>query len=315
VGSTGIVGTHDKYKYDPPGVLVGRSGVIGGAILIGQPYWPLNTTLFVKDFRGNEPRWIYYLLKTIDFSGFDSGSAQPSLNRNYIAGISVLLPPLAEQRGIAATLGALDDKIESNRRIASQAWTLVECKYRSITSSAKARTLGDLMSLEYGKALPAATRSPGTVPVYGSSGITGYHSKSLIPGPAVIVGRKGSIGTVHWSADSCYPIDTTFYVRPNVAVSLLACYFALKSLDLSAMNSASAVPGLNRHATLAQYINFADDGLLVKWAQESMPMVNRAITTDRESGLLSSLRDALAPELLSGRIRVPEAQEAVEAVI
>jgi type I restriction enzyme S subunit len=96
--------------------MVGRSGVIGGAIYVAGPYWPLNTTLFVRDFGGNEPRWVYYLLKSIDFSGYNSGSAQPSLNRNYIAHIPVLVPPPDEQRAIAATLGALDDKIESNKR-------------------------------------------------------------------------------------------------------------------------------------------------------------------------------------------------------
>lgn len=262
-----------------------------------------------------DPRFLYYLLATLGLSKWAEGSALPYLRQGDLEKIPVTVPNLIEQRGIAATLGALDDKIESNRRIVSQAWALVECKYGAITSSAEARTLGDIMSLEYGKALPATDRHSGTVPVYGSSGITGYHSNSLIRGPAVIVGRKGSIGTVHWSAGPCYPIDTTFYVRPDTAVSLLASFFALKSLDLSAMNSDSAVPGLNRHAVLAQQVDFANDGSLVNWTQESMPIVNRAIAADHENSSLSILRDALLPELLSGHIRVPEAQEVVEAVV
>jgi len=118
LGSFGITGWHDEAKASGQGVTVGRSGASFGVVSYSAvAYWPLNTALYVIDFHGNNERFAYYLLKQFDFSGYNSGSAQPSLNRNYIHPVPVDVPPLPEQRAIAHILGTLDDKIELNRRM------------------------------------------------------------------------------------------------------------------------------------------------------------------------------------------------------
>ena len=118
VGSFGVTGRHDTAKAKGPGVTVGRSGASFGVVSYSPvDYWPLNTALYVIDFHGNDERFAYYLLKSLDFTRFNSGSAQPSLNRNYIHPIPVVVPSLPEQRAIAHILGTLDDKIELNRRM------------------------------------------------------------------------------------------------------------------------------------------------------------------------------------------------------
>lgn len=118
IGSFGVTGTHDQAAYDGPGVAIGRSGAaIGTATFVEGSFWPLNTCLFVRDFKGNDPRWVYRLLQTIDFMAFNSGSAQPSLNRNFLVDITVSLPDIHEQRAIADVLAALDDKIAANDRV------------------------------------------------------------------------------------------------------------------------------------------------------------------------------------------------------
>jgi len=77
-------------------------------------------------------------------------------------------------------------------------------------------TLENLIFFKYGKSLPTSTRNgTGKIPVYGSSGIIGYHDESLIDGPAIIIGRKGTIGSVYFSLTPCWPIDTVFYSQPN----------------------------------------------------------------------------------------------------
>ncbi|WP_298860747.1 restriction endonuclease subunit S [uncultured Microbacterium sp.] len=122
IGSFGVTGYHDRAMYEGPGVAIGRSGAsIGQATFVVADYWPLNTCLFVRDFKGNNPYWIYRLLDSIDFTAFNSGSAQPSLNRNFLRSIPVALPPLPEQQAIAEVLGALDDKIAANTRLAATA--------------------------------------------------------------------------------------------------------------------------------------------------------------------------------------------------
>jgi type I restriction enzyme S subunit len=118
VASTGIVGFHDQSMVKGPGVIIGRSGSIGGGQYIQTDFWPLNTTLWVKDFKGNNPRFCYYLLKSLDLSFLNAGSGVPTLNRNHVHPIVVPYPvDVKEQRAIAHILGTLDDKIEFNRRM------------------------------------------------------------------------------------------------------------------------------------------------------------------------------------------------------
>ena len=118
LGSFGITGWHDEARTLGPGVTIGRSGNSFGVVSYSPiDYWPLNTALYVIDFHGNDPRFAFYFLKALDFKAFNSGSAQASLNRNFIHPIPVEVPPLPEQRAIARILGTLDDKIELNRRM------------------------------------------------------------------------------------------------------------------------------------------------------------------------------------------------------
>ncbi|HEY2806594.1 MAG TPA: restriction endonuclease subunit S [Gemmatimonadales bacterium] len=118
LGSFGVTGWHDEPKSRGPGVTVGRSGASFGVVnFTPSDYWPLNTALYVVNFHGNDERFAYYFLKSMDFRSYNSGSAQPSLNRNHIHPVPVDVPPVAEQRAIARFLGALDDKIGINHRM------------------------------------------------------------------------------------------------------------------------------------------------------------------------------------------------------
>lgn len=118
MGSFGVTGRHSKAACLGPGVTVGRSGASAGTVCyVEGDYWPLNTCLYVRDFKGNHPRFVYYFLKTFDLAGLNSGSAQPSLNRNFVHPVPARFPRPPEQKAIAAVLAALDDKIELNRQM------------------------------------------------------------------------------------------------------------------------------------------------------------------------------------------------------
>lgn len=116
VASTGIAGYHNMAKAQGPGVVIGRSGSIGGGQYIADDFWPLNTTLWVKDFKGNNARFTYYLLKSIDFTRFNAGAGVPTLNRNHIASLKVPDFTLSKQQDIASILSTYDNLIENNRR-------------------------------------------------------------------------------------------------------------------------------------------------------------------------------------------------------
>lgn len=118
IGSQGIIGYYDRATLDAPcpGVTLGRSGSLGNPRYWKTPYWAHNTALYVKDFRGNNPLFMCYLLSQIDYRAFNGGGAVPTLNRNVIHQLNVSLPPLEEQERIAGVLGAYDDLIAVNER-------------------------------------------------------------------------------------------------------------------------------------------------------------------------------------------------------
>ena len=111
--------------------------------------------------------------------------------------------------------------------------------------------LGSIVKFSYGKGLSEEKRKDGNVPVYGSSGIVGFHKKALIAGPGIIIGRKGNVGSVFFENNNFYPIDTVYYIRDvQESVNLKFLYYLLKNLPLAKLNSDAAVPGLNRERAL-----------------------------------------------------------------
>ena len=98
ISSGGLTGWHNEARVAPPGVITGRYGSIGEVYYISEPFWPLNTTLFVSNFFGNDPLFIFYLLKSLDFSSFSDKTGVPGVNRNDLHLIRVMHPPLPEQK-------------------------------------------------------------------------------------------------------------------------------------------------------------------------------------------------------------------------
>jgi type I restriction enzyme, S subunit len=117
VSSSGVSGSHAEAKVSGPGVVTGRYGTIGQVFFIEEDFWPLNTTLYVRDFKGNDPQFVSYFLRTFDFNSFSDKAAVPGVNRNHLHMAQVQFPDLSEQRRIASILSAFDDKIELNRRM------------------------------------------------------------------------------------------------------------------------------------------------------------------------------------------------------
>ncbi len=115
VASNGIVGYHSEYRAKGPGITIGRSGNLGIPTYIAGNYWPHNTTLFSLTFHESDPKFVYYLLNTLKLGRFNAGSAVPTLNRNHIHPIEVIIPnDMNTQHAIAKILSDLDEKIELN---------------------------------------------------------------------------------------------------------------------------------------------------------------------------------------------------------
>lgn len=115
-------------------------------------------------------------------------------------------------------------------------------------------SLGSIISLEYGRSLTGKKRITGKYKVWGSNGIVGTHNDFLTDDSVIIIGRKGSIGTINYSMDKCWPIDTTYYFSPTSSLSFKFIYYLLKELDLSQLDSSSTIPGLNRDSIYSRKI-------------------------------------------------------------
>ncbi|MCR5850288.1 MAG: restriction endonuclease subunit S [Bacteroidaceae bacterium] len=127
VGSTSIIGNHNKYKIEGPGVVTGRSGSLGVYQLIWDNFWPHNTTLYISDFKGHNVFYIYCLLKTVDFTTLNSGGAIPSLNRNTLSSITVMEPPKSLQDTFS---GKVMPMFKRQRHLQSQVRLLTEARDR-----------------------------------------------------------------------------------------------------------------------------------------------------------------------------------------
>lgn len=248
--------------------------------------------------------------------GVQTGTAVPHISGRQIQDFEFALPLLRDQQAIGELLGALGDKIAVNGAMAHAVSGLADARYTRVIEDATGNArVGDLIELRYGKALPAAERTAGEFPVYGSGGMAGVHDTRLVDGPGVIVGRKGTVGAVYWSEQGFFPIDTTFYVElKRKGVPLEFAFYLLKHLGLERMNSDSAVPGLNRSNVLALEVWVPGESALRQFQDEVRPLFLLRERLSTESAALARLRDALSPRLMSGEVRVRDAARAVEDV-
>ena len=116
VASTNVKAYHSTFKVNGPMVVTGRSGSLGAVQYIDGKCWPLNTTLYVKDFKGNNPRYVYYFLKTMHLEQYNAGAGVPTLNQNHLHSLKIEIHEKEKQSRIASILSAYDNLIENNNK-------------------------------------------------------------------------------------------------------------------------------------------------------------------------------------------------------
>jgi type I restriction enzyme, S subunit len=131
VSSSGISSYHNQWKVKGPGVVIGRKGTLGTVHFVQSNYWPHDTTLWVKDFKGNDSRFLSYFIRTLKLENFDVGASNPTLNRNHVHKIKIVFPTNVDtQKKVSAILSAYDDLIENNKRQIALLEKLAEEIYR-----------------------------------------------------------------------------------------------------------------------------------------------------------------------------------------
>jgi type I restriction enzyme S subunit len=169
----------------------------------------------------------------------------------------------------------------------------------------------DILTLQRGFDLPKGQRTPGKFPLITAGGVADTHCESKVDGPGVVTGRSGQLGIVTFVSESFWPLNTTLWVKEYSHSNPFHAYFLLKLLDFSRFNAGSAVPTLNRNHVHGLELPVPDKRIIDSFARFSSPFFQKMQSNDLESRTLAQTRDLLLPKLMSGEIRVKDAEKAV----
>jgi len=317
VGSNGIIGYHNKATTKAPGITIGRSGNIGNAYLHKSDFWAHNTTLYVKDFKGNDVIFLFYLFKNIDFNQLNAGSAVPTLNRNHIYPIEVKIPiRIEDQKAIAEVLSSIDDKIDllhrQNKTLEEMAMTLfrqwfIEPTKDGLPEGWEEVSLGEIIEISSGKSIEKGKlKEKGLYPVLGANGEIGRTDDWLYEGELIYTGRVGTLGNVFivFRNEKVWLTDNTLVIKPKKNEYFYFVYFTLKNAKLDEYNSGSTQP-LIRQSDIKKIeiflpkINFLKDFEVI-----SRNLFTKIQFNTSQIQTLEKLRDTLLPKLMSGEVRI-----------
>lgn len=273
-----------------------------------------STDIWVLRAKGDlDQRFLLYLVSCPEFSEFatrtSGGTRMPRANWKSVSDRTILLPPDEEQRRIAGVLGTIDRQIRTESQVSESLDLIISNLYDLICSNPEASektTLGEMCVFKYGKALPATKRQCGDVAVIGSSGVVGTHNVSLFKGPVIVVGRKGTAGSVIWVSGDAFPIDTTFVAEPKDGIGNLVLYETLKRADLPHLTADSAVPGLNRDAAYTRPVLRPRKEKMREFESAAQPLRVRKDLSVQLVSNLQKIRDELLTKLISGEVRVSD---------
>ena len=324
IAASGFTDWHNEYKVKGPGVTTGRSGTLGQVFYEEDDFWPLNTSLWVKDFHGNHPRCIYYFLKELNLGAFNSGTSVPTLNRNDVHSLEVKIPPLPEQKAIANILSAIDAKIESNLAINKtleemamalfkewfvdfgpfQDGKFVESELGMIPEGWEVKRLDEVLEIKYGK--DHKKLEDGDIPVYGSGGIMRYVNKSLYDQDSILIPRKGTLSNLFFVTDPFWSVDTMFYSKIRHKEMGQYLFHFIKCLDLAGMDVGSAVPSLTTALLKSLNVLIPSSEIILKFDKVASHYFKTRNQNIEQNQSLTKLRDTLLPKLISGEVRLKE---------
>lgn len=367
VSSSGISGSHDEAKAKAPGVITGRYGTIGELYYVDQDYWPLNTALYVKDFKGNVPRYIYYFLHSVIFSQFSDKSSVPGINRNHLHAIEISFEKNTDvQRAVVKILGDLDDKIDLLREMSQTLEHIARAVFRAwfvdfepvrakavgatsfrgmpqdlfdslpvgfkqsevgeIPSDWTPCTLADLVDVNPNRPLKKGSVSTylgmSDLPTDGSTAQTWakrefssgmrFRNRDTLLARITPCLENGKTALVDFLGDEEIGWGSTEFIvlAPKAATPAEFIYCLARSDRFRefAIKNMRGTSGRQRvdHTSISGY-PMVDPGaaLLERFGEIGEPNFRRITKNRDEIAILSALRDALLPRLISGELEAP----------
>ena len=306
----------------------------------------------VLDERTLDRRFLYYWMQTQDFlrqvwAVAGSTDTFPYVSLTQQRKLLVAIPPIDVQRSIAPILRILDDKIELNRRmnetleamaraifqdwfvafgatrakiagcppyLAADLWALFPDSLDGDCPSGWASAqLLDLCQLKRGYDLPSAQRRNGPVPIVSSSGLSGFHDQAMSEGPGVVTGRYDTVGQVFFVDGPFWPLNTALYVADFKMNNPRFVFHTLRGLAFDVYSDKGAVPGINRNDLHQARVVIAPAPIQAAFAATTDALSARVASNETESETLAATRDLLLPRLMSGELRVKDAERVLAA--
>lgn len=344
LGSNCVIGYHNEAKVEPPGVVTGRSGTLGAVQYIDEPYWPHNTSLWVKDFKDNLPSYVYYKLQTLQLERFNGGASVPTLNRNVLDTLKIKVPDLPTQERIAEVLSAYDDLIENNRRRIKLLEESARLLYRewfvhfrfpghehiSRTQSGLPEGWEEGKVIDLGEVVTGKTPSTkesdnfdGDIPfiktpdMHGNSIViqteqtlsekgANKQTKKFIPPYSVLVSCIGTVGIVSFNAFSSQTNQQINTVIPKEENLRFYSFFALEALKprLEAMGGGATMANVNKCKFEGMPVIVPSEKLLEQFHEFCSDIFEQIKTLSLQNQKLAAARDILLPRLMNGEVAV-----------
>lgn len=335
-GSNGVIGYHDTATPIKPILTIGRSGNVGKPYFYEEA-WAHNTTLYVDDFKGNDPKFLYYLCQTMPFANFGGGSAVPTLNRNHIHPLETKIPVKVEdQRRIASILSSLDRKIELNNKINADLEEMAQAIFKNwfvdfepfkdgkfvnselgmIPEGWKVGTLFDIAEIFDKKRKPLSgnvrEKMDKIYPYYGATSCMDYVDDYIFDGIYTLIGEDGSVVKENGLPYMQYVWGKMWV---NNHAHILQGKNGYSTEMIHALLSITNIKFLVTGAVQAKLSQGNMQKILVaippkNVLDEIRPVIDNLYSKIRslsdENSRLSLLRDTLLPRLMSGELEVPE---------
>lgn len=322
------------------------------ALIASGKFWVNNHAHILRANAEANTRFLQYAINTTDISGYITGSTIPKLSQRSLSSILIPCPTPAEQDEIVSLVGALDDKIALNRRtnetleataraifkdwfvdfgptrakadgrepyLAPEIWELfpdalddgdkpVGWEHNFISGLADVRSGKRPPHRENKKSLTFS------VPLYGGAGQIAYVANHLYESPILLTGRVGTLGIVHRIKEPSWPSDNTLIIVPRNKRHFDYIYFVLQEVDFIGLNRGSTQPLVSQTDLKKQAVVTAPHQILDQYSDLACPIMAQIDTTNQETHTLALTRDLILPKLMSGEIRLRDAEKAVEAI-
>ena len=288
-----------------------------------------NDVLCIRANNNVDAEFLYYLLSQDLFFAYvmsgANGSKMPRGDKQQIMNWEIEIPSEKEdQRRIASILSSLDRKIELNNKINADLEEMAQAVFKNwfvdfepfqngkfvdselgmIREGWRVGCVGDLITIKYGK--DHKKLEDGTFPVYGSGGFMRFVNSWLYDGESVLIPRKGTLDNIMYVCEKFWTVDTMFFSVPKMDYVMKYVYNYIKRFDFSKMNEGTSVPSNTAARLNKMPILIPTHEILEMYDETLCPIYNKRKMKDKESRILSLLRDTLLPRLMSGEIEVPE---------